>query len=52
MESSTTMYLYNFLEHILEGFSSKTVLLNIHEFTVEGCTFADLLCMTEDIKEA
>ena len=29
----------------------KTVLLNIHEFTVEGGTFADLLCITEDVKE-
>ena len=31
--------------------SNKTVILNIHEFTVESGTFADLLCIADDVTE-
>ena len=46
------------LHNLLEWFpvmslscGSKTVIPNIHEFTVESGTFADLLCIADDVTE-
>ena len=32
--------------------SKQNSILNIHEFTGEGGTFADLLCITEDVRRS
>ena len=44
----------NLLEwfHIMSlSYGNKTVILNIHEFTVESGTFAHLLCIADDVTE-